>query len=45
MKKMNKENKSESNKRLCEKCAKLFNEEDLDVEDGEWVCRECEDHR
>jgi len=30
-------------KRKCSKCKKLFEEEDLDFENGRWVCRGCED--
>ena len=26
----------------CEKCKKQLPEEDLDLNEGEWLCRECE---
>jgi len=28
--------------RLCEKCEKEHFEDDLDLVDGLWICRECE---
>lgn len=35
--------KKVNNKRLCEICNKLFNENDLDMYNGKFICRKCED--
>lgn len=29
--------------RRCEKCFKKFNEEDLDMVEEKWLCRDCEE--
>jgi len=33
----------ENEKRKCWICKREFDEEDLDMVEGEWVCRKCED--
>lgn len=30
-------------KKQCSHCKKLFYENDLDLVDGNWLCRNCED--
>jgi len=27
----------------CDKCHKLFEESDMDIIDGDWICRKCEE--
>jgi len=31
-------------KKHCENCKKLFDENDLDMNNGKFVCRECEEY-
>ena len=43
MKKMKQKKKIENIKRNCDKCKEYFSEYDLDLVNGEWLCRGCED--
>jgi uncharacterized protein YbaR (Trm112 family) len=31
-------------KHKCIKCLRWLDEDDLDRKNGEWICRECEEH-
>lgn len=39
MKEMKNNKKQMMNKRPCEKCNNWFDENDLDIVNGEWLCR------
>jgi formylmethanofuran dehydrogenase subunit E len=32
-----------TNKKRCDNCNLLFDENDVDLEDGKWLCRKCEE--
>jgi len=34
-----------TNKIMCEECLSYFDEEDMDIHDEMWLCRECENNR
>ena len=42
MKPKNTNNWNYSEKRMCERCGKYFDEADLDPIDGRFLCRDCE---
>ena len=45
---MIKQNKLQDNSKVvnqkieCNKCKEMFDENDVDIVDGDWLCRECE---
>jgi len=42
MKQKNSNKPNYSEKRMCQRCGKYFDEVDLDLVDWRWLCRTCE---
>ena len=38
---MKKQNQNKEDTRECEKCRETFNENELEIVNGDWVCKVC----